>query len=391
MQLLQIHHPIEENSLKNKLECKQLVYEYRLQGYTWSQVTALINKKTGNNLTDRSYRRLMEDYQLSDDSSSESTDDFTDELLELNKERVLISDYNNQIKSLYRRIAREDTIRELGIDAAREIAKNYPIKLTEHYIDNYDKNAILLLSDWHYGMEFDIYNNKFSTDECKKRVDNLLNNVINDITKFKIKTLYVVNLGDLISGRIHLQLRINSRIDVLTQVMEVCEILSQFLVVLSKYVDIKYCSTDDNHSRLDPLKENNLELENLTRIIDYFLQERLKNNRVEFLSNTVDASICTFSINGFNYLGVHGHKDKPKDFIEKLSTMTKTHYDAMFSAHLHHFYSNESSETLHIGNGSLMGTDDFALGLRFTSKASQTLIIVSDDNPCEYVHRIILN
>lgn len=381
--------------LKNKDECKKLVHQYRLQGYTWSQVAALVNKQTGNDVTERSYRRLMDEdavsEQLKDLSECDTTAAFEEELLALNKERVMISDYNNQIKSLYRRMAREDTIRDLGSDAAKELAKKSPIKFTKNTKISGNKDAILLLSDWHYGMEFDIYNNKYSTDECKIRVNKLLNEVIDDITKFNIKTLYVVNLGDLISGRIHLPLRINSRIDVLTQVLEICEILSQFLASLTTYVDIKYCSTDDNHSRIEPLKENSLELENLTRVIDYFLRERLKDAKIEFISNVVDNSICTFSVKTFNYLGVHGHKDKPKNFIEKLSALTKTHYDAMFSAHLHHFYSNESSETIHIGNGSLMGTDDYAFGLRFTSKASQTLIIVSDNNPCEYIHRIILN
>lgn len=381
--------------MKNKDECKKLVYQYRIQGYTWTQVTALVNKQTGNNVTERSYRRLMDEYTVSDNpqdlSEEETSEGVSDELLALNKERILLSDYNNQIKSLYKRIARENTIRDLGIDAAKELAKKHPIKFNKTNKISGTNTAILLLSDWHYGMEFDIYNNTYSTEECKIRLNRLLNEVIDDIAKFKVKTLYVVNLGDLISGRIHLPLRINSRIDVLTQVLDVCEILSQFLASLTKYVDIKYCSTDDNHSRIEPLKENNLELENLTRVIDYFLRERLKDSKIEFISNVVDNSICTFSIKTFNYLGVHGHKDKPNNFIEKLSTLTKTHYDVMFSAHLHHFYSNESSETIHVGNGSLMGTDDYAFGLRFTSKASQTLIIVSDNNPCEYIHRIILN
>lgn len=387
--------PVRRWWLNNKEKCKELVCQYRIQGYTWTQVTALVNKQTGNNVTERSYRRLMDEYTVAEKptalSESETSNDFADEILVLNKERILLSDYNNQIKSLYRRIAREDTIRDLGIDAAKELAKKTPIKFTKSKKISGNNDAILLLSDWHYGMEFEIYNNKYSIEECKLRLDRLLDEVIDDITTFKIETLYVVNLGDLISGRIHLPLRINSRVDVLTQVLDVCELLSQFLASLTKYVDIKYCSTDDNHSRIEPLKENSLELENLTRVIDYFLRERLKDSKIEFISNVVDDSICTFSIKNFNYLGVHGHKDKPKNFVEKLSTITKTHYDAMFSAHLHHFYGDESSETLHIGNGSLMGTDDYAFGLRFTSKASQTLIIVSDNNPCEYIHRIILN
>jgi len=62
----------------------------------------------------------------------------------------------------------------------------------------------------------------------------------------------------LIAGRIHLTIRFNSRIDVITQTIEVSELLAEFIDELSTYVPIDYYSVIDNHSRLEPNKKDAL-------------------------------------------------------------------------------------------------------------------------------------
>ena len=85
-------------------------------------------------------------------------------------------------------------------------------------------------------------------------------NLHEDITE-----LYILNLGDLVSGRIHTTIRIDNQIDAVTQVIEVSEILAEFIANIANYTDvhIKYYDTLDNHSRLEPNKENSVELESL--------------------------------------------------------------------------------------------------------------------------------
>ena len=103
--------------------------------------------------------------------------------------------------------------------------------------------------------------------------------------------------------------------------------------------------------------------------------------------------IITFDVMGGKYrvAGVHGHKDRPNKVIDNLTLMTKTHYDLILSAHLHHFSCDEKNETLHISNGSLMGVDSYAKDLRLSSRASQNLIFVTEDSVVDYIHRVILN
>ena len=213
--------------------------------------------------------------------------------------------------------------------------------------------------------------------------------------KENITNLTVLNLGDMISGQIHLPIRINSRIDVVTQTMEISEILAEFLTnilyELGKGATLDYYSVLDNHSRINPKKQDSIQLESFARFTDWYLKERLKNTKITIHTNTIDEDIASFSVKFFDILGVHGDKDAQKRIVESLTSFTQTHFDLICSAHYHHFSANEDNGTLHISNGSLMGTDEFAFKLRKNSKPSQTLIVLSNDNPCEIVYKIVLD
>ena len=100
--------------------------------------------------------------------------------------------------------------------------------------------------------------------------------------------------------------------------------------------------------------------------------------------------IITFNCNGFRVAGVHGDRDKPTKVIGNISRLTKEHFDLVLTAHLHHFSCDEQNRTLVISNGSLMGTDNYAESLRLDSAPSQNIIIVTEDNVAETIHRVIL-
>lgn len=264
-----------------------------------------------------------------------------------------------------------------------------PNRYTSKCDDRYE--GVLLISDWHYGVEFNTYSNSYDRDICRNRVAQLRDTVIEYIKEYGFKKLTVVNLADMIAGRIHLQLRLNSRIDVVTQIMEVSEILAEFLYDLSNYVDIDYYEVLDNHSRLEPNKKEAMQLESLARITGWYLKERLS----ECYDYGVDVKgeakpFVDFKVKSHNIMAVHGDKDKPSTVASDLSRYTDKHIDLVCTAHRHHFSCDESNKTVVVCNGTLMGTDEYAEDLRLSSTPSQTLIVVSDDNPVEAIHRIIV-
>ena len=123
------------------------------------------------------------------------------------------------------------------------------------------------LSDIHYGIEDKTMWNEYSPTIAKQRIEKLQNKVIEYLKKENITDLYIINLGDMIGGRIHLQLRLNSRIDVITQTIEISEILAEFMNNLSKYTNIHGYFSTDNHGRLEPNIKDVIDLESLSRIV----------------------------------------------------------------------------------------------------------------------------
>ena len=322
-------------------------------------------------------------------------DKLKEQILAIQRERAKLSDERTQNSAYIRRMSREDTIKEIAFEYAKVMSSSKPLltKPTDCLYDNidYKNEAILCLSDWHYGLEFTNAWNSYNTEIAKERVNKLFKEVVKKCKSNGVCRLHVMNLADMIAGRIHLTIRLESRIDVITQTMEVSEILAELLSNLSEYFYIDYYSCLDNHSRVEPIKADSLDLESLCRITDWYLTERLNKYKNIFIhDNAFGSDIITFTCKGFNILGIHGHKDKPTSVIESISSMTNRNYDLICMAHRHHFSADEQTGTVLICNGSLMGTDTFATNLRLWSQPSQNLIIVSDDSVTEAIYKINL-
>lgn len=384
-----------ETEQEYKIRCFQ---EKNNFGVTWQDLADILNCQLKKNYSPDAYRKQYTRYKktLEDLDQEDYVNDLNELLMEMKKERVKLSDERTQNNSYIRKLAREETLKEIALEYAKVMEKKpllyEPVILDDKYTSP-DKNreAILLLSDWHYGIDVNNYINTYNPSICKSRVSELLEKVYNIIVKEKISKLHVVNLSDLICGRIHMGLRLQSRIDVITQTMDVAEILAEFLSYLSKITKIEYRDVLDNHSRLEPNKAESLELESLVRIIPWYLKERLKkDSNICFPDNYNDDDILAFQVCGNNIAAVHGHKDKPTKVIDNMIVMTGRLNDLVLTAHLHHFSAEEEHECVRISNGSLMGTDDYAKDLRLTSKPSQTMIICTSKNVTECIYKINL-
>ena len=399
-------------------------YDFRVRLYylkyagilntTWSELAQIIQQETGinksGNAVRKEARRLQlqgklnlfseeTDEQLTSDKVEESTqsdeDTIRDLITEYQKERFKLQDVSTQNRYYLRRISREETLIEISKMLVKEISSKKllpePASISEISGCN---EAIVQLSDWHYGLEVNNHWNWFNPQICRQRVSQLLTEVVDFCRQFNINLLHVVNLSDLIAGRIHTSIRLQSRVDTITQCIHVSEILAEFLsYLMSEGIQVHYYDCLDNHSRLEPIKAESLELESLARIIPWYLKERLSDYPITIHENKFADDIITFTaMNGkYNICGVHGHKDSPNKVVDNLTLMTKENYDLILTAHLHHFSCDEKNETLVISNGSLMGVDSYAKDLRLSSKPSQNIILVSEKSVADIIHRIVLN
>ena len=359
-----------------------------LQEYTWKDIAQIINNAFEVNWSADYYRKKF--------AAMQSINNI-DEYIEEKSERMKLSDVLVQTNANIRRLSREETIKEIAKEAAATISKNCPLLTdTERFpfiTSPSDGNiGILQLSDWHYGIDINSYYNEYNPQIAKDRLSDLLMQVIKIVKEQRLKKLIIVNLGDLIAGRIHLTIRFNSRIDVITQTIEVSELLAEFIDELSTYVPIDYYSVIDNHSRLEPNKKDALQLESLARITDWYLIERLKDNDSVFIGdNKYGLDIMTFSVFKWRFAGVHGDLDKLNNVVKNVSLMTRQNYDVILTSHLHHLTIDEENKTIVVSNPSLMGTDDLAEKMRKNSYAAQNLIIVSENNPVYMLCRLVVN
>ena len=370
---------------------------------TWSDVAELMNSELNQNCSSNKYRKeftrkfkmshLEEEYiQVDEHSDSDILEKINEQLVKLRKERNAISDLRRDANAQLRRVDREENIKEIATEFAKEMAKNsekYKFSAPKYTESNHNE-GLLLLGDWHYDEVVDDYFNYYDKNVCREFLQHILEKAIDIIHKEKLSTLHVFNLGDLISGRIHLQLRIQSQSDVITQIMEVSEILYNFLFELSQYCKIEYYDCLDNHSRVEPNKKESIQLESFARITHWFLENRCDKYRITVHQNN-SLDIIHECINGWDVVGVHGEKDTPSTIVKNMSSLLGSRPNLIVMAHRHHFSADEHNECIVICNPSLVGADDYALDKRMTSSPAQTLIIVSDDNPVRQIYRLLAN
>lgn len=371
---------------------------------TWEEVAKLINEQYDTQYSADKYRKQERRYKqcLQDDGNlpflSAEADNEDEEEKVINTaeeaidhykiERLKLMEERTQINAMYRRISREETLKEIAREAVESLKDCKLNFYSRDDSDGGDCAGILVISDWHYGIDINSYFNKYNPEIAKERIATLTTRTEFEIWNRGVRDLYVVNLGDLICGNIHQKLRLSSRIDVITQIMQVSELVAQMLAELSKFANIHYCDTLDNHSRIEPNIKDSLELESLARLTKWYLKERLPE--VDYIDNTYGDDVVDFEVMGHKVIGVHGHKDKPTKVIDGLSMLTHNHYDLVLTAHLHHFSADEKNDTLCISNASLMGTDQYAQDLRLSSQPSQNLIIVTKDCVAQEIIRILV-
>lgn len=316
------------------------------------------------------------------------------QLEELKKERIKIQDERKALNRQIRKEARSENIKELAYECADRITVNDRIDLSTIKICSdlqQEKTAILTLSDMHFGLEINEFNNVYNEEVFVNRLNKLVEKTILYITKEKVNKIYVLGLGDYLSGIIHNSIRIENRETIVDQVIKISNYIQQLLETLSKVCPVYYCDVNDNHGRIFADKNDCKNSENFSLFVRWYLESKFADSeRVHILKNEINEEIGCISIYGKNYAFTHGHRDKVGDVVQNLSLMTGKFYQAIFMAHTHHFEANETHGTYIYVNGTFSGTDSYANNLRKTSNPSQNLFILNPTEgiECQYLIKL---
>ncbi len=307
-------------------------------------------------------------------------------VIELQKEKVKMRDQRTEFNKIIRESARHENIMDEIKYVANEISQMKPLIHINPSIRKTQKSAILQLSDWHYSLFVSNFLNKYDLDIFKQRINKLVKTTLDYGMSYDIETLYILLQGDFISSSIHESLRVSNQEDVISQIMNTSEVLSEIINELSSYFRVKVAVVSDNHSRISSDKKKSIDKENYMRITEWFLKSRLSNHEyVEFIDSTHDLDISTFKVYDYNCAMVHGHNDKFGSIVSRLTSYCRDVYDFIFTAHNHHLQTEEQNMTHVIGNGSLIGVDSYSNSLRLSSYPSQNFVVINKESGLEAI------
>lgn len=367
-------------------------------GFTWPQMAEIFNEEFGCNKGETAYRKRWAAFKSVFDANADKLvgeDKYLEEIRqatdELYKAKRQLYDQRREYNKLLVSDARADNLTEKLIEAANIAPlKNY----SDMFVLNekvYNKEAILCISDWHYGATSNNIWNTYNVDICKQRVAKLFANTVDALQEHDIQTLHVVLLGDLVSGAIHTGVRVASEENVCEQLMHVSEMIANFINELSVYVgNINVYSTYGNHARTVQDKKDSIHADNMERIVGWWLRERLKNNHKINVIDSEYYEFIYFDICGHNVVFTHGDLDKLKDIGVTINSIFSKKYgksiDYTFSGDKHHIESFEQFGIESTLVGSLCGTDEYANNRRLYSNPTQTLCIFTpaDGKLCTY-------
>jgi hypothetical protein len=314
---------------------------------------------------------------------------------ELKAERQKMFDQRRELNKIERDIARQEYIDSKLIEAAESLNETIgPLFGEAMYADNEIENseAVLVFSDWHYGMVVDNVFNKYDTDICKNRVQAVVNNAINRIKVHKCNALHLILLGDAFHGAIHTSVRVASEELVVDQIMQVSEIIAQAINALSMFVPGVYVyTTYGNHGRVVSNKKDSIHKDNLERIVGWWLKQRLKDNERVTMMPDSGTEFVFVNACGHDICAVHGDLDSVRTSPRLLTTLFFKEYqkniECIILGDKHHRESFEELGVVSMICGALCGSDDYANEKRLFSKPNQ-LLLIFDENGLDAEYRI---
>ena len=318
------------------------------------------------------------DSKTKEQLESEQYEKLIQKELELKKEKVKVQDLKTQVNKQIRELARKENLGEI-LEEKLDKLTNQMSNMNNINHTPSKKQGIAMISDVHYGMVVDNFLNKYNPDIAKERMDYLTDKIIEYSNLNNLDVMNVCLLGDMISGEQYLSVRLENRENLINQIINVSELLSEAIYKISLNVPFVTVSiADGNHERVYNKKEN-LNKDNYTELIRKFLELKLKDvSNITFTENVYDNNIISFECCGNTVVGLHGDKCKKDKVSYEMYNMLNKKIDIILMGHFHQISQDICYETIVYRNGSFIGTDEYARNLNLNTYPTQKLLIVSE-------------
>lgn len=307
---------------------------------------------------------------------------------ELEKERKKLQTEKLEYNRWLRENARDEMITEQIVEAVRSL-EPLTIPKIRTVKENTTKEGILVLSDCHYGVEFDIKGlfgetlNAYSPEIFEQRMWYLFNKVCDIIEKEQLDTIHIWECGDSIDSILRLTSQLMKlRYGILESTVKYANFLAEWLNRLSEKVNIKLQIVKrSNHCqlRICGAPKNAFSDEDMSVVITEIIKSRLENNsNIEIIENPTGYPfqlIC----GEYNVLAIHGEVKDLGKAIDDFGRSYKMPIDYLIGGHKHHRENIETGiDCEAISVGSIIGVDSYGLSLNKTSNASATFLVFEE-------------
>ena len=329
------------------------------------------------NCTEFSGFRVMQHYKdkiTGEYCSDDEIKKIEDAKWELYKERTRMQDSRRELNKSYREEARFENLKEVLLERIENLPK---VKFHNQIKSKTGLEGALLFSDVHLGLTINTPLNFYNVDIAKERISQMVEKTIYYCEKNNVTKLNICVLGDCISGLIHNSIRVEQEEDTVTQIMDFSEILVYVVEELQKHIaDLVVYSTWGNHDRIISNKRDSLNIENLSRIVPFYLKARIPELKV---IDSHGSDYIEATIGNMKTIMSHGDKDSVSSAVNNFVRLLGYVPEQIFLGHTHEYVDKCDCDTQITVNGCVDGSDEYAVSIRKSSKPHQVLKIYDVD------------
>lgn len=338
------------------------------------------NCRKGFYIVSKLLSKIDESVDVSDIELMEELETLRDEIY---KEKCKLQDIQREKRKSLREEARFENL----VDVLKKEIRNLPpIKLNVcNRKADINVEASVMISDLHIGLIVDNTTHYYDIEVAKERLGELCSKTIKYCKLHNVNKLNVELLGDAISGIIQIGNRIDEEEDSISQIITVSELLSNFINDLKAEIpQVVVYAVIGNHSSVFANKKERSNKENFERLIFEYIKLRIGQ---KVITNGMEDYLM-YKIKDKIVILTHGNRDNLQNAKQHFVDLLGIIPNYIHFGHIHHFNIKDDCDTEITTNGSLVSTDDYAVSIRKSTKASQVLIIYGEDI-CTY--KLILN
>lgn len=322
------------------------------------------------------YKKLM----ASKAEGESYTQELDGKIRELRRESQKYYDQRREYHKLVSRDGRRENLEDRLVEAARALNTEKSLSRMSDVRAFSDDEAVIVFTDWHYGMTTDNVWDRYDTQECVRRVNRVVSEARRRLSLHRCRRLHVLILGDMAHGAIHVGARVASEELVCDQLMRVSELLAEAIAQLADEVEMTVVhATYGNHMRTVQKKEESLHADNMERLIPWWLKQRFGGRDDIVVDDDPMHEFIVFEAVGRGVCATHGDLDCVRGSGKTIHTLLnkrhKLDVDYVILADKHHREDFDEVGVLSLVAPSLCGADDHANSKRLYSSPGQILLI----------------